>query len=83
MWIKVETVKHLKVLAANETKEFAIALQGGLIARKLVQYNTEDNIFYVDDLVTGCDEEYTEEELAKETNIVNAIKSGAFYLEEI
>ena len=75
--MKVQSLEELKRLATEPT-EFAIVLQGGLVARKLICYDPEADTFWVDDYVTGHGTEYSEEDLAKNTNILRAIKAGAF-----
>ena len=79
--IKVESIEHLKSLTSEEPKEFILALNHGIFTRKIIFYDADSDMFFVDDLCTGYIADYTIAQLTEETNIVRAIQKGAFYLE--
>jgi len=81
MWIKIERLQNVKLAASDETQDFAIILKGGLLARKRIFYDDCSDLFWVWDLVTDTEGKYTPDELKKDTNIVKAIRQGAFFLE--
>ena len=81
MWLKIERLQDLKLVASDETQEFAIILKGGLPVRKRIFYDDCSDLFCVWDLVTDTEAEYTLDELNEDTNIVKAIRQGAFFLE--
>lgn len=81
MNLKVETINNLKFIASDEVKDFFILLKGSLIARKRIFYDEISDIFFVEDLVTSEEKIYSLKQLKKNTNIIEAIQNGAFFLE--
>ena len=81
MPIQVKNLEHLKSLTSEDPKEFTLALKHGLFTRKIIFYDADSDMFFVDDLCTGYTSEYTIAQLTEETNIVRAIQKGAFYME--
>ncbi len=79
--LKIETIEELKFACNDVPQDFFILLNNNLIARKRVFYDDVSNLFFVEDMVTGTEQEYTQQQLKKETNIVKAIEKGSFYLE--
>jgi len=79
--LKIETIEELKFVCNDDSQDFFILLNNNLIARKRVFYDDVSNLFFVEDMVTGTEQEYTQQQLKKKTNIVKAIKKGSFYLE--
>jgi len=81
MYTQIKDIEHIKDLTAELPREFALMLKGGLCTRKIISYDREDDLFYVDDLCTGCISSYTEAQLAEQTNIVRAARRGALYMD--
>ena len=81
MWLKIERLRDLKLAASDEIQEFVIILKGGLPDRKRIFYDDCSDLFCVLDLVTDTEAEYTPDELSENTNIIKAIRTGAFFLE--
>ena len=81
MWVKIERLQDLKLAASDKTQEFAIVLNGGLLSCKRIFYDDCSDLFRVWALVTDTEGEYTPDELNEDTNIVKAIRQGAFFLE--
>lgn len=80
-YIPVEGIEHLKVLTANTSfVDGFIALIGGGKSSKQISWNGIK--FWIFSLIDGTDDELTEEELYKESNIGEAIKRGNMYVEE-
>ena len=85
---KITSIEELKKLS-NENEnggllECFIALNGGVISRKLISYDSDTNKFWVCNMIDDTEEELTEEEINNDelTNIGKAIRLGSFYLEE-
>ena len=82
MYIRVDTIEHLKSLTAEEPKEFMLMLRHRLHTRKIISYDFDSGMFHVDDMSTGYVADHTETQLAEDTNIIRAIEHGALYMEE-
>jgi len=80
-YLKVETIDELKFICNDDPQDFFILLSHGLISRKRIFYDDISELFFVEDMVTSSSQEYTLQQLKTNTNIVNAIEKGAFYLE--
>jgi len=78
--LKVKSINHLKSLCLKGKREFCITLKGGLLSRKIVDY--DDGFFFIENLIDGSAEELQESEIAELTNIPEAIKKGAFFCED-
>ena len=63
--IKVESIEHLKSLTSEEPKEFTLALNHGIFTRKIIFYDADSDMFFVDDLCTGYSSECTIASLQK------------------
>lgn len=78
---KIESIDDLKRLASQDGGlECFIALDGGLKSSKHISY--DDGEFYIDNYIDGSEQTLNESELAKETNIVEAIEKGALFAED-
>ena len=82
MYTRIENIEQLKSLTAEEPKEFMLMLRHGVHTRKIISYDFDSDMFHLDDMCSGYAEDYTEKQLAEETNIVQGIEHGAFYMEE-
>lgn len=60
---------------------FYIVLKYGLKSTKRIDWDPECRSFCILHEVDGIHEDLTEQELATKTNIVNAIRKGAFFKE--
>jgi len=82
---KITSIDELKKLAIDEqgSLECFILLNGGVISRKLIDYDEDKKTFWILNMVDDTKQRLTEEELndEKRTNIGKAIKLGSFYLE--
>ncbi|MBW1930267.1 MAG: hypothetical protein JRJ13_14085 [Deltaproteobacteria bacterium] len=63
-------------------KDSSLSLEGGGLARKAVSYDPKTALFWVDEYVTGYQDEYTLDELRSDTNILKAMEAGALYLDD-
>tara|TARA_R100000329_G_scaffold822_1_gene1556 strand:+ start:4123 stop:4374 length:252 start_codon:yes stop_codon:yes gene_type:complete len=80
----VKSLEELKSICLNEYKDFYISLANGLAkSSKEIMYNEEENIFHVFSAINGEYFDYTEKELSKYTNILQAIKTGTLIQERI
>ena len=80
-YLKVETTDELKFICNDESQDFFILLNHGLISRKRIFYDEIPDLFFVEDMVTDTKQEYTLQQLKSDTNITYAIEKGVFYLE--
>jgi len=80
-YLKVETINELKFICNDESQDFFILLNHGLISRKRIFYDEISELFLVEDMVTDINKEYTLQQLKSDTNITYAIEKGVFYLE--
>ncbi len=81
MPIQVKNLEHLKSLTSEDPKEFILVLKHGCFTRRIIFYDADSDMFFVDDLCTGYTSECTIAQLTEESNIVRAIQKGAFYME--
>ena len=81
MNLTINSIKELKFVASDEPKDFFILLRSNLKARKRIFYDENSDAFLVEDLNDGERETYSIYQLGNETNIVEAIERGAFFLE--
>lgn len=76
----VKSVEELKKLASVEDgAEFFILLNFGLKSGKRIEWDEPSKSFCILNAIDDTHQDLTEEELATKTNIVKAIKKGAFY----
>ena len=83
---RVRTIKQLKELAKDENGlDCFILLNGGLRSSKHIRYYSDDNSFYVLNLIDSSEQELTESQiLDKEyTNIGEAMEKGALIMDEV
>lgn len=79
---RVRNLEELKKLSAVDGgADFYILLNFGLRSSKHIQYDHDEATFFVDNLIDGTEEELTEAQLRKKTNIVKAIEMGSFFYE--
>lgn len=76
---KVRSINHLKSLVLMGKREFCITLNGGLLSRKIIDF--DEGLFFIENLIDGSEEVLQESELEL-TNIPEAIKKGAFFCED-
>ena len=81
MNLTINSIQELKFVSSDEPQDFFILLKHNLIARKRIFYDEVVELFLVEDFVTGAEEAYTVKQLRTETNIIESIKKGAFFLE--
>tara|TARA_R100000315_G_C5188124_1_gene109540 strand:+ start:506 stop:751 length:246 start_codon:yes stop_codon:yes gene_type:complete len=78
----VKSLKELKSICSNESKDFYISLANGIAkSSKEIMYNKEENIFHIFSAIDGEYFDYTEKELSQYTNILQAIKKGTLIQE--
>ncbi len=75
---RIKTIEHLKELAKNGLECF-ILLNGGLRSSKHIRYYSDDNSFYVLNLIDDSEQELTEAQILDSgySNIGEAMKKGA------
>ena len=75
---RIRTIEQLKESAKNGLDCF-ILLNGGLRSSKHIRYYTDDNSFYVLNLIDDSEQELTESQIfdGTYTNIGEAMKKGA------
>lgn len=81
-WKQIRSIEELKQLANDVLLECAIILNGGAYSRKYVSFNPDDSKFYVTHCIDDAEAEYTVEELATQTNFIEAMEKGAFVVDE-
>ena len=76
----ITSVEQLKE-ESGETSEFLIQLRGGAVSRKIIQWDKDENKFWVTNCIDDTEEELTEEQIMDDdyTNIGKAIRFNAFY----
>ena len=79
---RVRTIDQLKELAKNGLDCF-ILLNGGLRSSKHIRYYSDDNSFYVLNLIDDSEQELTESQILDKayTNIGEAMKKGALIMD--
>lgn len=78
----MDSVEELKKLAAVEGGvEFFILLNGNVKSVKCIEWDVPSQSFCILNAIDSTHQDLTEQELATETNIVKAIKKGAFFKE--
>lgn len=76
----MNSVEELKKLASVEGgARFFIALNYNMVSAKQIEWNESSKKFCIQHEIDDTHEDLTEEEMAEATNIVKAIKEGAFY----
>jgi len=78
--LKIKTIDELKFVCNDKIQDFFIQLNYNLITRKRIFYDHISDLFFVEDLVTSSNQTYTLQQLKNDTNIINAVEKGSFYL---
>ena len=79
---RIKTIEQLKELAKNGLDCF-ILLNGGLRSSKHIRYYSDDNSFYVLNLIDDSEQELTESQILDSaySNIGEAMKKGALIMD--
>ena len=79
---RIRTIELLKELAKNGLDCF-ILLNGGLRSSKHIRYYSDDNSFYVLNLIDDSEQELTESQILDSaySNIGEAMKKGALIMD--
>ena len=79
---RIRTIEQLKELAKKGLDCF-ILLNGGLRSSKHIRYYSDDNSFYVLNLIDDSEQELTESQIldSEYTNIAEAMKKGALIMD--
>jgi hypothetical protein len=79
---RIRTIEQLKELAKNGLDCF-ILLNGGLRSSKHIRYYSDDNSFYVLNLIDDSEQELTESQILDSaySNIGEAMKKGALIMD--
>jgi len=78
--IKIESVAHLKELCENGSVSGYIQLNGNARSSKEIDYNEQNNTFWILNYIDDTEQNLTEEELFTDSNIGESIKLGTFYV---
>ena len=81
---RIKTIEQLKELARDETGlDCFILLNGGLRSSKHIRYYTDDNSFFVLNLIDSSEQELTENQILDSaySNIGEAIKKGCLIMD--
>lgn len=81
---RIRTIQRLKELAKDENGlDCFILLNGGLRSSKHLRYWSDDNSFYVLNLIDDSEQELTESQILDSayTNIGEAMKKGALIMD--
>jgi len=81
---RIRTIERLKELAMDENGlDCFILLNGGLRSSKHIRYFSDDNIFYVLNLIDDSEQELTESQILDKayTNIGEAMEKGALIID--
>ena len=79
---RIRTVEQLKELA-KKGMECCIRLNGGLRSSKFIEYNPDDNSFYVFNYIDDSEQRLTESQIldSEYTNIGEALEKGALIMD--
>jgi len=81
---RIRTIKQLKELAKKEMGlDCFILLNGGLRSSKHIRYYSDDNSFFVLNLIDNSEQELTESQILDSaySNIGEAMKKGALIMD--
>ena len=81
---RIRTIQQLKELAKDDNGlDCYILLNGGLRSSKHIRYYTDDNSFFVLNLIDDSEQELTESQMLDSaySNIGEAIKKGALIMD--
>lgn len=76
---KIEDIKQLKKKASKSPIEVFLLLNFGLRSSKNISYNPEDDTWNVYNYIDDTEQTLKTEELATETNIIEALEKKALY----
>ena len=81
--VKVKSITHLKELTKDRAEEFIMLLNYSAVSRKRIEWDEEENKFWVPNYIDSAEQMLSESDIEKgyETNIGEAIIKGAFYME--
>ena len=78
---RIETLEELKVLASqNGLIDCFIMFDGGLRSSKQLEYDVDRDEWYVFNEIDGEEQFLSTDDLAEETNIIEALNKGNLYL---
>jgi hypothetical protein len=77
---QIKSLEQLKK-ESNEASEFLIQLRGGLVSRKIIQWDEGEKKFFVTNCIDDTEKNLTEEQIMDEdyTNIGKSTMFNAFY----
>ena len=75
----IKSLEELQSLATNSTVAAYIRLNGGLRSSKDITYNPETKKWWVYNDIDDTEQTLTTEQLAEETNIIEALTKNALY----
>ena len=79
---RIRTVEQLKELAKNGLECFVL-LNGGLRSSKFIDYDVNDNSFYVFNYIDDSEQKLTESQIldSEYTNVGEALEKGALIMD--
>lgn len=78
---RIETFEELKVLASQDDLiDCFIMFDGGLRSSKQLEYDVDRDEWYVFNEIDGEEQFLSTDDLAEETNIIEALNKGNLYL---
>jgi len=79
---KINSIEELKTMASLDGGlDCFILLKSGVRSSKHISYDINPDEFWIDNFIDGSFQKLEENELETKTNIIEAIKKGAFYTE--
>lgn len=80
----ITSLDHLKRLSSDTVLECFILLNGSLKSSKTIEYNTDEGLFYIWNLIDDTEQIIDDIELFDKqiTNIGYALRNNALYYEE-
>ena len=75
---RIESLDQLKTDCADVQKDYFIWF-GAARSSKTIEYNTEDEVFYIFNNIDDTEQILPTKMMEKETNIIRAIKELKFY----
>ena len=79
--LQITSVQQLKDCCNGVQRDCFIALTGNIKSSKAIEYYEDSEEFYIVNYIDDTDQTLTERELYTKSNIGEAIKEGAFFLE--
>lgn len=84
MVVQIKSIEHLKKESGNGAEFFIVLGKSGVLkSSKWIEWDNDENRFFVLNYIDGIEQELTEEQLMDHgyTNIGQAIMNGALYLD--